>query len=82
MVTLFDFATVACPFLPFAVTQQFVCNWGQTGLVIDRFDRSKMTQLGLGVLQRSGHHQTQCGFSEFWRWALCGAGESCIVAYV
>ncbi len=33
----------------FAVTQQFVCNWGQTGLVIDRLNPALMTHSGSGV---------------------------------
>ncbi len=42
--TLANLGTVHTrPFSTFALTQQFVCNWGQTGLVIDRSDRSGQT---------------------------------------
>ena len=40
------------PLSTFAVRQQFVCVWGQTGLVIDRLNPSRMTHLGHDHLDR------------------------------
>jgi hypothetical protein len=38
-------ASAACTVSPVA-TQQFVRNWGQTGLVIDRLDPALLTRFG------------------------------------
>ena len=37
------------PSSTFAAAHQFVCSWGQTGLVIDRPDRALLTRSGSGV---------------------------------